>query len=230
MHVSLTRQKVIAFLVLYYGFYLLFYQDFLAGVIIQSLGTNAYFVIDLLVYVIMFILFALIGWRFYQAEIEHFKENRSFCMTHVFYGTCALFVTNIVLSQFIYMFFPDAIADNQTNNDIYMSMNQIGYIFSACLFAPFLEETVFRGCIFSSIKEKHGFAIASIVSASLFGLLHIAASLIQGNWANCIYFVIYAACGFVLCIPYEDTGNFFTSVLTHMFYNTLGIIMTLWLS
>lgn len=230
MHSTLSKLKIILFLLLYYGFYLLVYQDFLAAIILQNLGVTAYFVMDLLAYVFMFSAFLIIGWNFYKTELDDFKENHSFCLKHVYYGTFALLATNIVLSRFIYMFFPNAIADNQTNNDVYMAMNQIGYLLSASLFAPFLEETVFRGCIFAKIREKHGFLAGAIVSAVLFGFLHIVASLVQGNWLNCIYFVVYAMCGFVLCIPYEDTGNFFTSVLTHMSYNLLGILVTVWLS
>lgn len=230
MHISLTKQKVVLFLLLYYGFYLLLYQDFLASLIIQYLGVTAYFVIDLLVYVFLFSLFFIIGWKFYKNEMEDFRENYSAYLKHVYYGVFALIVTNVLISRLILMFFPDVIADNQANNDAYMSMNQIGYLLSASLFAPFLEETVFRGCIFGKIREKHGFMISAVVSACLFGFLHIVASLVQGNWLNCIYFIVYAMCGFVLCIPYEDTGNFFTSVLTHMSYNLLGIVVTIWLS
>ena len=149
--------------------------------------------------------------------------------THL-YDSWIFIFNKSVLAQLIYFFLPTVQADNQINNDLVFQSAPAFYILTAVIFAPFLEETIFRGCIFAKIREKHSFLLSATVSGCAFGFLHIVASLLTQNYSNCIFFVIYAMCGFVLCIPYEDTDTITTSIFSHMLYNFMTILITLWMS
>ncbi len=77
--------------------------------------------------------------------------------------------------------------------------------------APVLEELVFRGIFFKTIRRFWGPEGAVVISALLFGIYH-------GNAVQ----LVYAFClGLVLAVSYEDADNFFIPVLLHSVVNIM---------
>lgn len=67
---------------------------------------------------------------------------------------------------------PDFFANFPTEQAKSMSGSELlVYFLSLCVFTPFVEEFVFRGAIFGTLR-KYGFAYAAVASALLFGLAH----------------------------------------------------------
>lgn len=227
---TFTRGKAIAFLLFYFLGYLTLYQCFLEPYLYRKFGSTICFVTDIVVETSLLILFLGIGWKYYVRQHQIFQQNTKRNWLFVIESFACLLITNILLSDFISMFFPNTLADNQAGNDALLKANSLYFLFSAVIFAPMIEETVFRGCIFAKMREKHSFLVSACVSGAVFGFLHIVASILVGNWMNCIYFIVYAACGFVLCIPYEDTGSIFASIHTHATNNFILTIVRLWMN
>lgn len=230
MHNTLSNKKAVVFLVLYFGVYLLAFQDFLSTLIAKNFGMEVYFISNIAVDLCMVLAFFFIGLKYFTQNFQIFVDNYKWNIKHILTTVGSLFLTNLFLAQLIYFFLPAVQADNQINNDLVFNAAPVFYILTAVVFAPFLEETIFRGCIFAKIREKHGFLLSACISGSVFGFLHIVASLLTQNYSNCIFFVIYAMCGFVLCIPYEDTDKITTSIFSHMIYNFMTILITLWMN
>lgn len=80
------------------------------------------------------------------------------------------------------------------------------------LFAPILEEILFRGVIFKN-DEKLGFVFASVTSSLLFGFWHQTLSQI----------FLASVLGFVSCYLYKETKSIFPSMLLHFINNAKSV-------
>ena len=93
----------------------------------------------------------------------------------------------------------------------------------AIIYAPIVEETLFRGCIRRFIKSDKVFLV---VSAITFGLLHTAFS--EASIYNVIVVALpYAAMGYFLAYLYTKTNNICTNIAFHAFQNTMAMILTI---
>ncbi|MEK6528126.1 MAG: type II CAAX endopeptidase family protein [Nitrospirota bacterium] len=80
-------------------------------------------------------------------------------------------------------------------------------IISGLIFAPIGEEILFRGVIYTAIKERLGFVTALILQSALFSVMH------GSNIA--IPFLL----GIVFALLYEKTKSLYPSISVHFFYN-----------
>lgn len=225
---SLSSFSIITLFIIYFGLYLFFFQSFLASLILSNFGKEGLTISLAISNVILLILFFLICWKFYSWNFEKFFCNLKGNTKAVLKGTICLFVSELLISNLIVMINPNIVSDNQLNNETLLQLSPACFIFMSVIVGPIVEETIFRGCIFKTIRDHHSFLLAAIISGSIFGLLHITASLITANWGNCLYFFIYAITGFILCIPYEETESIATSMFVHMLINFISVVL-LWM-
>jgi len=128
----------------------------------------------------------------------------------------------IVSNLFIVTLFPDAMATNQENINSIMSFAPLYVIVSACVYAPFLEETIFRLSIRNFIKNDKLFIF---VSGIIFGGLHVITSF--ENLIDLIYIIPYSIPGFVFAYTLVKSKNIFVPMSLHFFHNTFTILMQL---
>ncbi len=88
----------------------------------------------------------------------------------------------------------------------------LSYAILIVVIAPIVEETFFRGLIYSFIRSKYGVFKGLLVSGMIFGLAH------QSLWA----FVGTTLGGIGLAYLYEKSKSLYTSILAHMVWN--GIV------
>lgn len=224
---ELSLTKRILFLFLYFVVYLCGWQLWLSGIVYHNLGRQAYYLGYLIVYLLLMVIFYLIAISWYQEEWNRFLQNKGDQKAISVCTVAALFTSVFVLNLILFGVFHVDTPDNQANNLAYLSADPFGFVISTLLFAPFMEETIFRGCIFAPMRKKHSFFFSAFVSGLCFGFLHILASVLSHDYSQCIYALVYGLCGFVLAIPYEKTGSVFAGMLTHTLYNLLGMIFML---
>ncbi len=93
----------------------------------------------------------------------------------------------------------------------------------AVIYAPIVEESLFRGCIRRFIKNDKVFIV---VSALAFGLLHTAFT--EATLYNVIVVALpYMAIGGFLAYLYVKTNNICTNMAFHSFHNTIAMIITI---
>lgn len=80
---------------------------------------------------------------------------------------------------------------------------------------PIAEEMLFRGYVYSRLREKTGFIASTLVTSLLFGIVHL-----QWNVGIDVF-----ALSLVLCYLRERTGHIWAGVVLHMIKN--GIAFTL---
>lgn len=112
-------------------------------------------------------------------------------------------------------------------------------LLGACLLTPFLEELLYRGVVYGRLcdlmildneekteegkrKEKKSRVIAMILSALLFGVLHM----------NLVQFIYAGVLGILLAWFMEKSGHLYGAVLAHIGANLISVlrIETSWFS
>lgn len=83
------------------------------------------------------------------------------------------------------------------------------------LFGPFCEEFIFRGIIFSGYKKSGRLLVAAVLSAVLFGLMHM-------NFNQFGYAMVL---GFAFALTVEATGSIWASIIVHAVINSHNVIM-----
>lgn len=82
--------------------------------------------------------------------------------------------------------------------------------------APVFEELLFRGIILNKLKKYNGLIIAILIQAIIFGFVHF----------NIKQTVIGTILGILLGMLVIWTKSIWTSVMTHVFYNLLTVIIS----
>lgn len=85
------------------------------------------------------------------------------------------------------------------------------------LMMPLIEESVFRGILFSCLEREYGFRTAALFSALLFGLYH-------GSWQQGLYAFIM---GIIFACAYEETGRLQVPCFMHGLCN-LAVLFLGW--
>jgi membrane protease YdiL (CAAX protease family) len=83
------------------------------------------------------------------------------------------------------------------------------------VFAPFLEETIFRGYIYPGLARSFGIRTSIIATGTLFGLLH--APQLWGGWTQIALLVLV---GILFTYARAATRTVVTSYLLHLSYNS----------
>ena len=91
----------------------------------------------------------------------------------------------------------------------------------ALIYAPFVEELLFRGLLINLMKPiKLNYALW--ISSLLFGLSHMFA---QGFVLTDLYFLpTYTVLGFLLAKRYHDSNSLFSSMAVHFLNNLVGVL------
>jgi len=84
-----------------------------------------------------------------------------------------------------------------------------------CVMAPMCEEFLFRGYIFTALRNWRGTLPAAVLTGLIFGGVHAGS-------APALDLVPLAALGFGLCLLYRYTGSLYPSIAAHSLNNTLA--------
>jgi uncharacterized protein len=84
-----------------------------------------------------------------------------------------------------------------------------------CVVAPICEEILFRGYIFTALRNWRGTMPAAVITALLFGGVHVGS-------APVLDLVPLAGLGFGLCLLYRYTGSLYPAIVAHSLNNSLA--------
>ncbi|MBY7142410.1 CPBP family intramembrane metalloprotease [Virgibacillus sp. NKC19-3] len=83
------------------------------------------------------------------------------------------------------------------------------------IIAPVLEEIIFRKIIFGQFYAKTNFFIAALLSALIFGIIHLDPT----------HLLVYASMGFVFAFLYVQTKRILVPIIVHAAMNTIVVIV-----
>ena len=84
-----------------------------------------------------------------------------------------------------------------------------------CVIAPICEEFLFRGYMFTALRNWRGTWPAAIITGLVFGGVHAAS-------APALDLVPLATLGFGLCLLYRYTGSLYPGIVTHSLNNSVA--------
>ncbi len=84
-----------------------------------------------------------------------------------------------------------------------------------CVVAPICEELLFRGYLFTALRNWRGTLTAAAITGILFGGVHVGS-------APALDLVPLAGLGFGLCLLYRYTGSLYPCIVAHLLNNTVA--------
>ncbi|WP_238882720.1 CPBP family intramembrane glutamic endopeptidase [Clostridium sp. YIM B02551] len=156
-------------------------------------------------------MFPLIKDGFYKFKKSYFKEVFSILLVA---GTIIGVIFIIVSSLGI------NISLNIMNK--YEEKNILLTIFGAIVYAPVVEELVFRGAILNLIKFENKY-LALFIIAIIFSFGHVKEY--SFSFGSILYFVVYVILGFSFGVSYIYTKSILGAILNHLYWNSLTLLI-----
>ncbi len=162
--------------------------------------------------------------------INQLKDYKKHFVSHtiqgLFVGPALLLLMSIVGGLLTMALGGSDTSQNQSMIESLMNTKPLLMAIPTVLLAPVLEEIVFRGLIFTWVYEKFP-KLAHIISAFLFGFVHVVMGILGGNVAEFIQIFSYFFMGMVLSYLYEKRNNIYVPILSHTVNNFIAVIMQL---
>lgn len=173
-------------------------------------------------------LLAIVLWmrNDFIADFEMLREKKKFYLIYIPIAAVAFAILAILLDMLFSNFAGDS--SNQSSIEAMLhSKGAVPMIMSTVLFAPIVEEMIYRKAIFSVMKE-FPVAIPYVTSTILFALPHMLSTSISsvgfGIWI--LQLLPYLICGALLCLVYHQSKyNVYASIAAHLLNNLLAVIL-----
>ncbi len=223
----LRRKDVQILLVNYFLGYILVYPILFSLIMdLMPLSYDAKVnAMEMLTYGVTMIVAVHYGMPLLKESYYALKGNLKNTFKKIGIGMCCIYGMNFVLNIIAI-----TLSGMETSNNQAAIVDQIGSspfktIFLAVIFAPIVEELVFRGAIFRHLRLKKGFLFALLVSIVLFGGLHVFQSVLIGEFNDLFFIFTYMSMAMVMCFVYEKTGNIYAPIFLHVINNGISVFL-----
>ncbi len=156
----------------------------------------------------------------YKFNKKDFKTGFNYWIT----GIVLMILLNVVLS----IIGGTLVGNEATNREIIK--NYLPYaIFGMCIYAPVVEELVFRRALRPLFNNKY---LYGLTSGFIFGSIHvfdeIANLLSTGVFTiNLLYVLPYVGLGMFFAFSYYETDNIYSTITFHAIHNLIAIIFNI---
>ncbi len=177
---------------------------------------NLYLIIGSLIYLIFMIIM-------YKDDIKNdIKEIKNNWITLLLkyipiylIGILFMSLSNILVQNITNM----EISDNEQTVRMAIKILPLYMSFSVVIFAPIVEELIFRKTIRNIVKNDY---IYLIISGIVFGLIHISGKV---DFNGILMSIPYMIMGFDFSYIYYKSKNIFTTIFIHSIHNTILLIL-----
>lgn len=177
-------------------------------------------VIYLLIYELLYIIILIFLYRkLLKENLKNYIKNFKSMKKYIDYWAIAFFLmifSNLVIN----LLFPNSVATNQEAINNMFKKVPIYIIISSVLYAPFIEELIFRLSLKNIFKNDKIFII---ISGLVFGLLHVIGSF--ENLSDLLYIITYSIPGFIFAYTLVKSKNIFVPISLHLFHNSFMTLM-----
>lgn len=149
-------------------------------------------------------------------------ENFDIAFKYYFIGLAIMIGSNIIINFILKL-------GNSQNEQAVQSLiktNPLLMLLFAGLFAPIIEEIVFRKSLKNVLKNKYLFIF---ISGFIFGLLHITGYNLKTP-LELLYIIPYGALGFTFALMDYKIDSTYPSIFMHIFHNTVLTILSIFLN
>lgn len=188
-----------------------------------ELDIKIYNFLTFVVYLFMIVFSIIIGYPVLKESILRFPKVKKY-LESILLSFVALYFVSGVTSSIVMIITG---ADQSVNQSLIIDAFRESPLVigsSIIIYAPIVEEIVFRGALFRGLRNRFSFIYSALISSLGFGFIHVFDSLIIGNYIDLWYLLTYSALGFVFCYSYEKNKTIYAPMLLHFMNNLLGLI------
>ena len=157
----------------------------------------------------------------WTGEWNNFKKNKKqyipLAIKYWVMGFIYMFISNLLINTVILK----NISPNEAANREILNAYRYYAIISTAIFAPIIEETIFRLDFKGLFKTKNSFIFFTGI---LFGAMHLFAST---SLIELIYIIPYSCLGIAFSKIYAETDNIIPSIMMHIIHNSLTLFIIL---
>ncbi len=183
------------------------------------------FFCDIIFMIIVFFVFKDDMVRDLKSYLKGFIKNFEVSVKYYFIGLIIMIVSNLMIA----LCFKGASANNEEAVRNLINLYPLYMIFSVAIYAPFIEETIFRKCIKNFILSFGNNKITKYIYISLsgliFALMHIVG--MANSVLDYLYVIPYLSLGASFAALYYKTDNIFSSIVMHSMHNTAAVLLYL---
>lgn len=173
-------------------------------------------------YIIIFLSVLLLHSEELKGQFLIFKNNIKKYMPFIFKRYIKMLGVMLLVAVPIVLLNKGNVSSNQQEiNTMFKNVPFITFILTV-LYAPFVEECIFRLSLSKLIKNGKLFII---ISGFLFGLLHMVDKFT--SFYDLLYVFQYSALGICLAKAYKDSNNIFVPMSMHFIQNFIASILVL---
>lgn len=175
-----------------------------------------YVAIDLSLVLILYLVYR----KVFRKDLGDFKNNwRKYLDMGIKYWLIGLIIMG-ASNYIIQMFFVNGIAENEETVRALIKAYPLYMIFATILYAPFVEETIFR----KAFKDIFGYNWLFVIMSGLaFGGLHVVIS--ANGWADLLYIIPYGSVGAAFAYLYCKTKNIWSTIVMHFIHNSIFVAL-----
>ena len=176
-------------------------------------------------YVAFMILSIWVAKPIWKDSLQQFSKDIFKNIVIIILGVFAILIVNLVLGIIISLITNSSESLNQQAIAENAMIAPMFTLFASIVFAPIVEETVFRGGVFTFLRKKHSLFFAMLISSLLFGFIHVSDSLLTGQYQDLIYLLVYSGLGLVLSYSYEKSNSIVVSMGIHLGNNLIAFLV-----
>lgn len=164
-------------------------------------------------------------------SFRFFMKTLSKNIKVIFQHVGLIYLANLAMNVLILLIFDHNTSGNQALVETGFAMYPILYAFTAVIFAPIVEEILFRGVLYQELRNKKQYLIPLAISSLSFGLIHtLPMFLLSHDSSEFLFLIVYTIMGYLITRAYEKTGSIWASIGVHFVNNliaTVRVILTL---
>lgn len=167
----------------------------------------------------------IVFWKLLRREFDHLMDRPFRCISGLFTGYFIWYVFSLALTGLLQTFGFEMSSPNDEVID-FMAQRSYNVILTiSVIAAPLLEEVLFRGIAFQSLRKKSRL-LAYVVSMTLFCIYHVwQFAIIYQDATFLLYGIQYLPVTFAITWSYEYSGSLWTPILFHMSNNWLAMMI-----
>lgn len=159
-----------------------------------------------------------------KRSFNHFKNNLRLNLNKVLKNFGLLMLYNFFIAMVLtYVFKLSDPAENQIQIEQMVQNAMMPMFLSTVIFAPIVEEIIFRGVLYQNLRSKKWFYIPMAISILIFGGMHLIAGFEAGNGIiEFLYLFQYGGMAFFMIRAMENTDTIIGSMGVHFLNNALA--------
>ncbi len=182
---------------------------------------------SLIFFLVSFVIVFLFCRNYLKNSFSDFLDGKFFSFSSIVSGYIGYYIIAYVVSM---LSISMNAGSNPNDSAVFeqIKINQSTVIAISVLLGPIVEETLFRGVVFGSIRRKNRF-MAYLISFLLFAIYHLWEYFVQGfesgavDWAMLIHLIDYLPASLALAWSYEKSGSVWSPIILHALINILSI-------